>query len=51
MTKRKKCHEEEFAALETNIQNLDKAVTKATAQRKAEHEEFLELTTSYTAAK
>ena len=52
MTKRKQCHEEEIAALETNIQNLDIAVTEATDQRwKAEHEEFLELTASYTAAK
>ena len=42
---------EEIAALVTSMKDLDKAVTEATDQRKAEHEEFLELVASNTAAK
>ena len=33
MTKRKQCDEEEIAALEINIQNVDIVVTEATDQR------------------
>merc|ERR1712157_562096 len=42
---------EEIAALSAGIAALDKAVAEATANRKAEHEEFNELIASDSAAK
>lgn len=42
---------EEIASLTTGIQGLDKSVAEATANRKAEHAEFNELTASDSAAK
>jgi len=42
---------EEIAALTAGIQKLDKSVAEATANRKAEHEEFDELIASNSAAK
>merc|ERR1719189_1300221 len=42
---------EEMAALTAGIQELDKSVADATANRKAEHEEYNELIASNSAAK
>jgi len=42
---------EEVGQLETGIKDLDKSVTSATEQRKTEHEEFMELMASDSAAK
>jgi chromosome segregation ATPase len=42
---------DEIAALEAGIKELDKSVAEATAQRKAEHEEFSAMMASNTAAK